>query len=731
MKLIKKVASLVVAAMILSSLPLHLFADESGATPYPVRSVDIDSVSFPSNLFRKYVSTNFDLDNDGVLSPEEINAVKEIDINLTKYSYGWDRCCNLKGVEIFTNLENLYCNYNDLTSLDLSQNTKLKRLSMSGNNIEEYVIQFSNLEMFEFNEAPIKSLIIKNCPNLKELDLSTDWSIETLEITNCPSIEKFTIGRNYLKSLDVSPFENLKELDICITNIDKLDLSHNKELTKLSLYKNSISELNLDVNTKLETLYIEELPISSIDLSNNTALNNLLISDTHITAIDVSMLTNLERLVLEYMGLTSLDVTNNTNLVELRVYNTSVKHLDVSRNPNLYLLDLLLTSVNKLNITNNPILVDYYENPKEVQTYGGEPLSWSGISYGNDQEHALVIDTKTEIVIDPEEPEATPEVTPEVSPEVTPEVSPESTPEVTPEITQEVTEPEVTPEITPVVSPEVTSEATPTVSPEVTGEATPEVTPDANQPFDEVRVGNMINRLYSVALDRAPEDEGFEYWVNKLRTGEACGAQIAYGVLFSQEYIERERTNGEFIADLYEIEFGRAPDPEGFNYWLNILNSNNSREDVYAGFANSVEFNNLCDSYGIIAGTYVENVSLERQGLINAFVVRLYKYCLNRVPDQAGMAMWVNQLARYEISGVEIATAFIYSEEFMSQDMTNEEYILTLYHVFFGREPDTDGYNFWVQELNRYGDRELVFRSFANSKEFIDLCGLYNLPHLN
>ena len=33
--------------------------------------------------------------------------------------------------------------------------------------------------------------------------------------------------------------------------------------------------------------------------------------------------------------------------------------------------------------------------------------------------------------------------------------------------------------------------------------------------------------------------------------------------------------------------------------WLNTLNSGHSREFVFNGFANAVEYSNLCDTYGI------------------------------------------------------------------------------------------------------------------------------------
>ena len=39
----------------------------------------------------------------------------------------------------------------------------------------------------------------------------------------------------------------------------------------------------------------------------------------------------------------------------------------------------------------------------------------------------------------------------------------------------------------------------------------------------------------------------------------------------------------------------------GFNSWVADLNSGASYEDVFAGFAGSPEFAQLCSNYGIIA----------------------------------------------------------------------------------------------------------------------------------
>ena len=70
-----------------------------------------------------------------------------------------------------------------------------------------------------------------------------------------------------------------------------------------------------------------------------------------------------------------------------------------------------------------------------------------------------------------------------------------------------------------------------------------------------------------------------------------------------------------------------------------------------SGFANSEEFFNLCARYGVVCGTYMVNVPNDQQGGVNCFVARLYKVCLNRLPDMGGQAGWVMKLMNGEVTG--------------------------------------------------------------------------------
>ncbi len=82
--------------------------------------VALDSTNFPDEFFLIYLK-DIDKDGDGILSEEEIAEVTYIDCSELSIS-------DLTGIEHFTELTWLYCDSNQLTSLDVSSNTALTEL---------------------------------------------------------------------------------------------------------------------------------------------------------------------------------------------------------------------------------------------------------------------------------------------------------------------------------------------------------------------------------------------------------------------------------------------------------------------------------------------------------------------------------------------------------------------------------------------------------------------------
>ncbi len=119
---------------------------------------------------------------------------------------------------------------------------------------------------------------------------------------------------------------------------------------------------------------------------------------------------------------------------------------------------------------------------------------------------------------------------------------------------------------------------------------------------DGAGVEGFVTRLYNTCLDRDPDPDGLVNWVNNLVTGRVTGGSAAYGFIFSDELINKNLTNDEFLIVMYKAFFDRSPDSGGYENWMDLLNSGSSREFVFSNFVNSDEFSNICNKYGIQAG---------------------------------------------------------------------------------------------------------------------------------
>ncbi|MBR5918185.1 MAG: DUF4214 domain-containing protein [Lachnospiraceae bacterium] len=112
-------------------------------------------------------------------------------------------------------------------------------------------------------------------------------------------------------------------------------------------------------------------------------------------------------------------------------------------------------------------------------------------------------------------------------------------------------------------------------------------------------VTQFITRLYSVCFNRLPDEEGLNHNCTLLWDHTLTATQMAHGFIFSQEFVNLGLDDSAFVDSLYRSMMDREADEEGKNYWMDKLANGTSREEVFLGFAKSVEFNNLCKRYGV------------------------------------------------------------------------------------------------------------------------------------
>jgi len=112
--------------------------------------------------------------------------------------------------------------------------------------------------------------------------------------------------------------------------------------------------------------------------------------------------------------------------------------------------------------------------------------------------------------------------------------------------------------------------------------------------------GNIVDGFYTKYLNRHAEAGGLNDWVNLMQGGYNA-EQIRAGILGSPEYFgDTGGTNTSFVTALYQSFLNRAPDPNGLNDWVNLLVAHtDTTAQVATGFLNSDE--NRTD---IITGFY-------------------------------------------------------------------------------------------------------------------------------
>ncbi|MBA7468440.1 hypothetical protein ES707_03690 [subsurface metagenome] len=120
---------------------------------------------------------------------------------------------------------------------------------------------------------------------------------------------------------------------------------------------------------------------------------------------------------------------------------------------------------------------------------------------------------------------------------------------------------------------------------------------------DIYKISEFVTHLYQNIYERAPDEGGLGYWVNRISSGGSTGAVISKNFITSDEFIRKNVSDEKFINILFKTFYGREPDAVEYNYWLSELESGKSREELLSYFANSDEFKVLCKSYNINPGS--------------------------------------------------------------------------------------------------------------------------------
>ncbi|EAW7243204.1 class 1 internalin InlJ [Listeria monocytogenes] len=316
---------------------------------------------FPDDNFASEVAAAFEMQATDTISEEQLATLTSLDCHNSSIT-------DMTGIEKLTGLTKLICTSNNITTLDLSQNTNLTYLACDSNKLTNLDVtpltkltylncDTNKLTKIDVSQNPLLTYL--NCARntLTEIDVSHNTQLTELD---CHLNKKIT-------KLDVTPQTQLTTLDCSFNKITELDVSQNKLLNRLNCDTNNITKLDLNQNIQLTFLDCSSNKLTEIDVTPLTQLTYFDCSVNPLTELDVSTLSKLTTLHCIQTDLLEIDLTHNTQLIYFQAEGCrKIKELDVTHNTQLYLLDCQAAGITELDLSQNPKLVYLYLNNTEL-----------------------------------------------------------------------------------------------------------------------------------------------------------------------------------------------------------------------------------------------------------------------------------------------------------------------------------------------------------------------------
>lgn len=240
----------------------------------------------PSNTIAENsssVNIKIDANNNNEIEVSEALLVRKLVISNSNIS-------DLTGINSFSSLRILWCDSNQLTSLDVSGISLLRTLTCRSNQISTLnVTGLTYLTFLHCENNLFTTLNLSGLIRLGTLNCS-DNSLTSLNLSGLTALGDLNCSNNQLSGLDFSGLSNIWRLDCSENFISSLNISNLLLINSLDCSENQITILDVSTLVNLHDLYCYDNLLSSIDVGNLINIAWLYCGNTNITTLDVSNL---------------------------------------------------------------------------------------------------------------------------------------------------------------------------------------------------------------------------------------------------------------------------------------------------------------------------------------------------------------------------------------------------------------------------------------------------------
>lgn len=226
-------------------------------------------------------------------------------------------------------------------------------------------------------------------------------------------------------------------------------------------------------------------------------------------------------------------------------------------------------------------------------------------------------------------------------------------------------------------------------------------------------IGAQVTRLYDTVLQRGADPVGLDYWLDQIQDHGATLSTVAASFLGSPEFQAATGTlsNMAFVDYVYQHALGRGADAGGSSYWTAQLDGGLARSSMLIGFSESAE--HRARTADLIGKGYFDTDDTYQA------VALLYDSFTGRLPDTGGLTFWSEQVKTGARTLTQVADEFAASAEFTTAiaGKTNGQLVDFMYQNTLDRGPDAAGRAFWVDQLDKGLTKGALLLSFSQSTE--------------
>ncbi|WP_281980308.1 choice-of-anchor D domain-containing protein [Tenacibaculum mesophilum] len=164
---------------------------------------------------------------------------------------------DVTGIEAFVNITEFHAMNNSLTSIDLSKNTAITRLTLRGNSLTALDLSANTaLQTILIEQNNISSIDLSNHSSLVSFQCGGN-NISTLLLpTTANGLRTLYLEQNKISTLDVSMYPDLRTLVAYNNNLSSMDISNNSKVRGLQVRGNNLTSLNVANGNNVNFIYM-------------------------------------------------------------------------------------------------------------------------------------------------------------------------------------------------------------------------------------------------------------------------------------------------------------------------------------------------------------------------------------------------------------------------------------------------------------------------------------------